>query len=150
MDYIRIGQKLYYKNKFTGEIEYVVVLALGQYSFKFRLPDGRVSSVDYSAIGPRLIPVSDTYNLPRCGLHSWEISKLSWYETHSRVHPLVDDVAMEKALSKPLSKRPCHCCAMYEQGSCDGFIQWCDSFVPSHDYYKEADELSLEFEHMYG
>lgn len=146
MDFLRIGQKLYYINKFTGDIEFAVVSFFDAYTFGVKLSDGRIVRVGYEAVGPRLIPVSDVYSLPRTGVHPWEIQKLSWYNTRPRVYPVIEDLEVEHLLLSPPKENLCEWCSVYESGLCDGWLKWCSDYIPARDFYKEADAFSLMFE----
>ena len=145
-DFLRMGQRLYYINKFNGNIEYVIITGLYEYDFRVLLNDGRLAFVPYSAVGPRLIPVSDVYHLPRCGVLPSEIGMLSWYNSRPRVYPMIFDVEIEKANSKPPKQSPCDCCTSFASGLCEGYLPWCDDFSPIFDYFNWIDELSRDFE----
>lgn len=50
---ISVDQKLYYRNKYTGEIEYGIVRRIEEHQFEFEF-SGRIVKLGYSAINTRL------------------------------------------------------------------------------------------------
>lgn len=127
MELLRVGQKLYYIDKITGDIDYVVVIGFREGTFLCRLKDKRIVAMPFSSVGHRLFPVSDLDSISPTGCLPCEVGRLVYYNYRGRWRPLID--APE---DKPLYGGDCHDCVLCIFGECDDEQPYCDDYIPFH------------------